>query len=187
MGIGELLLIACSLSMDAFAAAVCHGLAGGKITLGGACTAGLWFGGFQALMPLCGWFLGAQLAGYIEAASHWVALALLSLIGGNMIWEALQKEKKPEATHGNMLLPALATSIDALAMGVAFSMAAGDTLNIWAAALVIGLVAFIFSVAGVLAGSCRGARFLRGAKIAGGAILILIGVHIVLEHLHIIG
>ena len=176
MGIGELLLIACSLSMDAFAAAVCHGLAGGKITLGGACTAGLWFGGFQALMPLCGWFLGAQLAGYIEAASHWVALALLSLIGGNMIWEALQKEKKPEAT-----------SIDALAMGVAFSMAAGDTLNIWAAALVIGLVAFIFSVAGVLAGSCLGARFLRGAKIAGGAILILIGVHIVLEHLHIIG
>ncbi len=187
MGIGELLLIACSLAMDAFAVSVCKGLAMGKITPGGACKVGLWFGTFQGLMPLCGWLLGAQFIDYIEAYDHWIALGLLTLIGGNMILEAVRKEEEACAAPGGMLLPALATSIDALAMGVAFSMIAEDSLNIWAAVLVIGLITFILSVVGVLVGSYFGTRFLKGAKITGGTILILIGIKIVLEHLHIIG
>lgn len=185
MGIGELLLIACSLAMDAFAVSVCKGLSMGKITVGSACRAGLWFGVFQALMPLIGWLFGAQFIQYIEAYDHWIALGLLSLIGGNMILDALRKEESCSIPQG-MLLPAFATSIDALAMGVAFSMIAEGSLNIWSCVLVIGLVTFILSVAGVLIGSRFGSRFLRGAKIAGGIILILIGIKIVLEHLHIL-
>lgn len=181
------MLIACSLAMDAFAVSVCKGLAMGKITPGGACKVGLWFGTFQGLMPLCGWLLGAQFIDYIEAYDHWIALGLLTLIGGNMILEAVRKEKEACAAPGGMFLPALATSIDALAMGVAFSMIAEDSLNIWAAVLIIGLITFILSVVGVLVGSYLGTRFLRGAKITGGTVLILLGIKIVLEHLHIIG
>ena len=185
MGIGELLLIACSLAMDAFAVSVCRGLAMKKITVSGACTAGLWFGAFQALMPLIGWFLGAQFIDYIEAFDHWIAFGLLLLIGGNMIFDAIREGEQCDIPRG-MLLPALATSIDALAMGVAFSMIAQDSLNIWCAVLAIGLVTFMLCVAGVLIGSYFGTRFLRGAKISGGVVLILIGVKIVLDHLHIL-
>lgn len=184
MGIGELLLIAVSLAMDAFAVSVCKGLSMGKITVGNACRAGLWFGVFQALMPLIGWFLGAQFLHYIEAYDHWIACALLTLIGGNMILDAVREGESCTVPQG-MFLPALATSVDALAMGVAFSMIA-EECNIWGCVLVIGLVTFILSVAGVFIGSCFGNRFLRGAKITGGVVLILIGIKIVLEHLHIL-
>ncbi len=184
MGIGELLLIACSLAMDAFAVSVCRGLAMRSINVKSACTAGLWFGSFQALMPLIGWFLGAQFIDYIEAFDHWIAFGLLFLIGGNMILEGIREGDNCAVPQG-MLLPALATSIDALAMGVAFSMIAQDSLNIWSSVLVIGLITFILCVVGVLIGSYFGTRFLRGAKIAGGAVLVLIGGKIVLDHLHI--
>ncbi len=185
MGIGELLLIACSLAMDAFAVSVCRGLSMKRVSVRDACIAGLWFGLFQALMPLIGWFLGAQFIDYIEVFDHWIAFGLLLLIGGNMIFDAVREGEQCDVPKG-MLLPALATSIDALAMGVAFSMIGQDCLNIWGTVLAIGLVTFILCVAGVLIGSYFGTRFLRGAKIAGGIVLILIGAKIVLDHLHIL-
>ena len=189
MGFLELFLIGVGLSMDAFAVAICQGLSMTKIKWGHALTVGLYFGGFQALMPLLGWVLGSQLSGYIQQYDHWVAFILLLLIGGNMIREALSgEEDEAEDTaagggldHKKLFLMAIATSIDALAVGVSFSMVE-LAIPIGAAAALIGCTTFAISVGGVFVGHIFGARYKNRAEFVGGAILILIGVKILLEH-----
>lgn len=186
MGIGELLVLAVALSMDAFAVAVCKGLAMDRITWRRALTVGLWFGGFQAGMPLLGWMLGVQFQEYIVAVDHWIAFGLLSLIGGNMIRESLSKEEEEADASlavGAMLMLAVATSIDALAVGVTFAF-----LNVqvgWAVTL-IGVITFALSVIGVKIGNIFGACYKAKAEFAGGAVLILLGLKILLEHLGIL-
>ena len=182
------LLLGVGLSMDAFAVSVCKGLSVGSVKLRHMFCAGIWFGTFQALMPLIGYFLGASLHGYIEKIDHWVAFILLLLIGANMLREAFSKEKEDEKNAsfsiGTMLLLAIATSIDALAVGIALAMDSGT--NIWLNIGVIGLTTFLFSFAGIRIGSAVGNNFEKKAQIAGGVILILIGVKILLEHLGVI-
>ncbi len=187
MGIGELLLLAMGLSMDAFAVAVCKGLSMGKVTGKSVLTVGLWFGGFQALMPLVGFWVGQQFASAIESFDHWIAFALLVLIGANMIREALSK-KEEEAVPADlsartMFLMAVATSIDALAVGVSLSLA--GTVNIWAAVVLIGCVTFVLSGVGVKIGNLFGTRFEKKAEMVGGIILIFLGSKILLEHLNL--
>lgn len=193
MGFGELLLLAVGVSMDAFAVSICKGLAMKKATLGGMATVGGWFGGFQALMPLIGFFLGTLFAEAIEAVDHWVAFALLAIIGFNMLKEALEKkcecgccadEHNADLSVKTMFVMAVATSIDALAVGISLAMAGG--VNIWLSILLIGLTTFSFSAAGVKIGSIFGGAFEKNAQLAGGAILILLGVKILLEHLGVI-
>lgn len=189
MGILELFILAIGLSMDAFAVAVCKGLAMKKLRIGGALTVGLWFGGFQALMPLIGFFLGRQFAEYINAFDHWIAFALLALIGGNMIRESFSKEDDETCeceslSVASMLPMAIATSIDALAVGITFACLP-DT-NIWAAISFIGVITFTLSAIGVKLGNVFGAKHKSKAEFAGGAILILLGTKILLEHLGII-
>ena len=190
MGIGELLLLAVGVSMDAFAVSICKGLAMGKATLKGSMTCGLWFGGFQALMPTIGFFLGTLFAEAIEAVDHWVAFVLLAIIGINMLKEALEKEECCCCEEGNadlsvktMFIMAVATSIDALAVGISLAMA-GD-VNIWMAAIFIGICTCGFSAAGVQIGSIFGSRYKKKAEFAGGVILVLIGIRILLEHMGI--
>lgn len=187
MGRIELLLLAVGLSMDAFAVAVCKGLAMKKATVGKMAIVGLWFGFFQALMPTVGYLLGSSFADYITRIDHWIAFGLLLIIGANMIREAFSKgdEKEESADLGflTMLLLAVATSIDALAVGVTFAFI---DVNIWFAAPVIGLTTFILSFIGVKIGSIFGVKYKSRAELAGGIILILIGTHILLEHLGII-
>ena len=149
---------------------------------------GLWFGGFQALMPLIGYFLGAQFQEFVEAYDHWIAFGLLFLIGANMIREAVWGEKDDKEDNNSldfktMLLLAIATSIDALAVGVSFACI---QVNIWIAVLIIGVTTFLFSVLGVKIGNVFGSKFEKSAGIFGGIILILIGLKILLEHLGII-
>ena len=192
MGFGELMLLAVGVSMDAFAVSICKGLAMKKATLGGMATVGGWFGGFQALMPLIGFFLGTLFAAAIEAVDHWVAFGLLGIIGFNMLKEAFEKqdecccENEHNADLGakTMFIMAVATSIDALAVGISLAMAGG--VNIWLSVLLIGLTTFSFSAAGVKIGSLFGAAFEKKAQLAGGLILILLGVKILLEHLGVI-
>ena len=190
VGIGELLLLAVGVSMDAFAVSICKGLAMKKATLKASMTCGLWFGGFQALMPTVGFFLGTLFAAAIEAVDHWVAFILLALIGVNMLKEAFSKECDCCENHDadlsakTMFVMAVATSVDALAVGISLAMA-GD-VNIWLAALFIGLCTCGFSALGVKIGNVFGSRFEKKAQIAGGAILILLGTKILLEHLHIL-
>ena len=190
MGIGELFLLAVGVSMDAFAVSICKGLAMKKATLKASMTCGLWFGGFQALMPTVGFFLGTLFAAAIEAVDHWVAFILLALIGVNMLKEAFSKECDCCENHDadlsakTMFVMAVATSVDALAVGISLAMA-GD-VNIWLAALFIGLCTCGFSALGVKIGNVFGSRFEKNAQIAGGAILILLGTKILLEHLHIL-
>lgn len=189
MGFLELFLIGVGLSMDAFAVAICQGLSMTKIKWGHALTVGLYFGGFQALMPLLGWVLGSQFSGYIQQYDHWVAFILLLLIGGNMIREALSGEEDEaedaaadgRLDHKKLFLMAIATSIDALAVGVSFSMVE-LAIPIGAAAALIGCTTFAISVGGVFVGHIFGARYKNRAEFVGGAILILIGVKILLEH-----
>ena len=189
MRIFELILLGVGLSMDAFAVSICNGLAMEKVTLKKAGLVGLWFGGFQALMPLIGFFLGRQFAGAIAAFDHWVAFGLLGLIGINMIREALSPKEEDEATDDlsfkTMFLLAVATSIDALAVGVSLSLAGG--VNIWMAITIIGCTTFLLSAIGVKAGGVFGARFEKKAELAGGIILICLGLKILLEHLGIFG
>ena len=190
MGIGEVLLVAVSLSMDAFAVAVCKGLAMKSVTLRRAAAVGLWFGVFQALMPMLGFLLGDACIGYIEAYDHWIAFGLLLLIGANMIIDALRGEADAadaDVSPKKMIGPALATSIDALAVGVAFSAVGEGGLSIWVCAPLIGAVTFALSCAGVLLGGVFGKRFLKSAKLIGGVVLIGIGGKILLEHLGIFG
>ena len=190
MGIGALFFLAVGLSMDAFAVSVCKGLAMKKASWKAEATCGVWFGGFQALMPVIGFFLGALFAGAIEAFDHWVAFALLVLIGVNMLKEALEKgdscstEGRGDFSVKTMFVMAVATSIDALAVGISLAMA--GSVNIWLAAAFIGVCPFFLSAAGVKIGNVFGSRYERGAEIAGGVILILLGVKILLEHLGVL-
>ena len=192
MGFIELLLIGVGLSMDAFAVSICQGISMTKIKWGHALTVGLYFGGFQALMPFTGWMLGSQFAGRIQQYDHWVAFVLLVLIGGNMIREALsgEEDEAEDAAigagldHKKLFLMAIATSIDALAVGVTFAFL--DTA-ILPAIGIIGTTTFFISVAGVAVGCWFGAWYKKRAEITGGVILVLLGVKILLEHLGVIG
>ena len=191
MGIGELLLLAIGVSMDAFAVSICKGLAMKKATVKASLTCGLWFGGFQALMPTLGFFLGTLFAEAIQAIDHWVAFVLLAIIGINMLKEAFSKEEDCGCDEQNadlsvktMFIMAVATSIDALAVGISLAMA--GNVNIWMAALFIGICTCGFSAVGVKIGNVFGSRFEKKAQMAGGVILILLGVKILLEHLGIL-
>jgi len=187
MSLIELFLIAVGLSMDAFAVSVCKGLAMPKCTFKKAAIVGLWFGGFQALMPAIGYILGAQFQEAIASIDHWIAFVLLALIGGNMIHEALDNdEEEADASLDvkTMFLLAVATSIDALAIGITFAFL---KVNIIPAVCFIGIVTFIISFAGVKIGNVFGARYKNKAEIVGGIILILLGLKILLEHLGFLG
>ena len=192
MGFIELFLIGVGLSMDAFAVSICQGISMTKIKWGHALTVGLYFGGFQALMPFTGWMLGSQFAGRIQQYDHWVAFVLLVLIGGNMIREALsgEEDEAEDAAigagldHTKLCLMAIATSIDALAVGVTFAFL---DIAILPAIGIIGTTTFFISVAGVAVGCWFGARYKKRAEITGGVILVLLGVKILLEHLGVIG
>ena len=187
MGFAELLLLGVGLSMDAFAVSVCKGLAMKKATLKAELTCGVWFGGFQALMPLIGFYLGTLFAEAIQAFDHWVAFGLLALIGGNMLKEALGEEEEcpcDDLSVRTMFLMAVATSIDALAVGISLAMV-GD-VNIWAAVSLIGVTTFALSAVGVAVGNVFGSRYEKKAEMAGGIILILLGVKILLEHLGVL-
>ena len=187
MGLIELFLIAVGLSMDAFAVSVCKGLAMPKCTFKKVAIVGLWFGGFQALVPAIGYILGAQFQEAIASIDHWIAFVLLALIGGNMIHEALDNdEEEADASLDvkTMFLLAVATSIDALAIGITFAFL---KVNIIPAVCFIGIVTFIISFAGVKIGNVFGARYKNKAEIVGGVILILLGLKILLEHLGFLG
>lgn len=187
MGLIELFLIAVGLSMDAFAVSVCKGLAMPKCTFKKAAIVGLWFGGFQALMPAIGYVLGAQFQEAIASIDHWIAFVLLALIGGNMIHEALDNDEEEADASLDvkpMFLLAVATSIDALAIGITFAFL---KVNIIPAVCFIGIVTFIISFAGVKIGNVFGARYKNKAEIVGGIILILLGLKILLEHLGFLG
>ena len=186
MGFVELLLIAVGLSMDAFAVSICKGLSVKKVGPKHAVLAGLYFGGFQFLMPLIGYLLGFKFEHLITSVDHWIAFVLLALIGGNMIKDAFSKdEEKFSDDFGfkTMLLMAVATSIDALAVGITFAFLEVDIVP---AAALIGVTTFIFSAAGIYIGNAFGAKYKSKAELAGGVILILIGLKILLEHLGVI-
>lgn len=180
MGILELFIIAVGLSMDAFAVSVCKGLSLGRIEKKHMCIAGAWFGGFQALMPTIGYFLGSTFADLITRWDHWIAFVLLVIIGGNMIKEAFGDEEEVDAsmTVKSMFLLAIATSIDALAVGVTFAFL---KVNILIAVIFIGCITFVCSAAGVKIGSVFGTKYKSKAEIFGGIVLILIGLKILLE------
>lgn len=188
----EILLIGVGLSMDAFAVSICKGLGMTKVNRKQALTIGLYFGGFQALMPFIGYMLGIRFEKYITSIDHWIAFTLLGFIGGKMVYEAV-KEKDDDAVvekdlalnQGEMLLLAIATSIDALAVGIMFAFTY-DSLNIYWAIAIIGLTTFVLSIIGVIVGNFFGNKYKKKSEIAGGIILILIGVKILLEHLGII-
>ncbi len=169
--------------MDAFAVSICKGLASGKTGIRESSLEGIWFGGFQALMPMLGYILGSAFADYITAFDHWIAFVLLSFIGGNMIKEALSGEEEEVSNSfgvKTMFVMAVATSIDALAVGITFAFL---RVNIIAAASFIGCTTFVCSAIGVKIGSIFGTRYKSKAELAGGLILILLGLKILLEHL----
>lgn len=184
----SLVLTALALSMDAFAVSVCKGLALKKTKWKHALMVGAWFGGFQALMPLIGYFIGSQFRELVDAYTHWIAFGLLFLIGANMIREAVFEPAECSLETGlgpRVMLPmAIATSIDALAVGVSFSCM--DQMNIWGAVGLIGVITCLLSMAGVKIGSIFGAKFEKKAQILGGVILIALGARILLEHFGII-
>ncbi len=194
MGLAELVLLAVGLSMDAFAVSICKGLGMKKINLKVAVVLGLFFGGFQAGMPVIGWALGSQFMGIIGPIDHWIAFILLAFIGGKMLWEAFTEDEDEDEDEGDgkdaekidlgeYLILAIATSIDALAVGISF---AALSVDIMPAVSLIGITTFIFSVAGVAIGHTFGARYEKPATIVGGIVLILIGLKILLEHLGIL-
>ena len=186
MSLWELFVIAVGLSMDAFAVSICKGLSVQKVSLRHAACAGLWFGGFQALMPLLGWLLGVQFQAAIERFDHWIAFVLLAFLGINMIREAFnQEEECCDCSFGlrAMLPMAVATSIDALAVGVTFAFL---QVKIVPAISFIGVITFVLSALGVRLGAVFGERYQKAAQIFGGAILILMGLKILLEHLGIL-
>lgn len=186
MSLIELFILAVGLSMDAFAVSVCKGLSLGKIKAKHMCIAGAWFGGFQALMPLIGYFFGSFFAGMIEQYDHWVAFALLALIGGNMIKESFGKDEEVDSAMDvkSMLLLAIATSIDALAVGVTFAFL---QVQIVPAVSFIGVVTFVLSAIGVKIGSLFGTKYKSKAELVGGIVLVLIGIKILLEGIGVIG
>lgn len=176
--------IGIALSMDAFSVSICKGLATKKFSLKTAIICGLWFGGFQALMPVIGYFLGAQFEHLIVAIDHWIAFGLLLLIGANMIREAVKGEEADQAdsttAFKTMFMLAIATSIDALAVGVSFAFL---QVNIWISVFIIGVTTFFFSFGGVAIGNFFGSRYSKPAEITGGVILILLGTKILFEHI----
>lgn len=191
MDLLTLFTLAVGLSMDAFAVSVCKGLAMKKITIGKSVIVGLWFGGFQAGMPLLGYLLGIQFRDRITAIDHWIAFVLLCFIGINMLREALAEEKEEDSCQDgaslapkDMFLLAVATSIDALAVGITFAFL---DVSILPAVTFIGVVTFLLSGVGVKAGNLFGAKYESRAELAGGIILILLGTKILLEHLGILG
>ena len=186
MSLFSLFIIAVGLSMDAFAVSICKGLAMQKINLRKAGIVGLWFGGFQALMPFIGYLLGSQFEQYITAIDHWIAFVLLGLIGASMIKEALSKEEEcanDSLDCKTMFLLAVATSIDALAVGVTFAFL---QVEIVPAVSFIGIITFTLSVIGVKVGNIFGTRYKSKAELAGGMILVVMGIKILLEHLGIL-
>lgn len=182
----NLFLIAVGLSMDAFAVSVCKGLAMEKAPLKKAALAGIWFGSFQALMPLIGYLLGSRFEKYITSIDHWIAFILLALIGGNMIKEAFSKNEEETSStmyFKEMFLLAVATSIDALAVGITFAFL---RVNILSAVGLIGITTFTLSIVGVKVGNLFGSHYKSRAELAGGVLLILMGIKILLEHLGIL-
>ncbi len=184
MGLIELLVLAIGLSMDAFAVSICKGLATKKVKLKHMAITGLWFGGFQALMPLIGFFLGKSFEVYVKAVDHWIAVVLLGAIGINMIKESFSDDDdSADCDFGikTMFLVAVATSIDALAVGITFALL--PNVNIIAAVIFIGVITFMLSALGVRFGSIVGAKYKRWAERSGGAILVILGLKILIEHL----
>ena len=185
----ELFLIGIGLSMDAFAVSICKGLSMQKIDKKYTLCIGLFFGGFQALMPLTGYLLGSRFSGYIERFDHWIAFVLLALIGVNMIKESREEEEEEEKPYAGvnfkeLLILAVATSIDALAVGVSFAFLG---VHIAPAVTLIGCTTFVLTLVGVWVGNLFGSRYKSRAELTGGIILILIGVKILLEHLGVLG
>lgn len=186
MDITSIFLIAVGLSMDAFAVSISNGIILKKVTIRDALKTGLFFGGFQALMPTIGWFAGMTFSNYIKNIDHWIAFVLLAFIGGNMIYESLKSKKDDNSEDKDpnsikvLLLMSIATSIDALAVGVSFAMVG---TSIWEPALIIGSTTFVISAIGVFIGKKAGNLFKKKAEIFGGIILILIGSKMLIEHL----
>lgn len=190
MSLYELFILAVGLSMDAFSVAVCKGLSTQKLQKKHFLIVGAWFGGFQALMPTVGYFLGSAFKKYIDKYDHWIAFVLLALIGANMLREAFSKKEEEETndtsfSFKSMLVLAVATSIDALAVGVSFALL--PDVNITAAVLFIGVITFVLSAIGLKVGNVFGEKYKSKAEIVGGVILILIGLKILLEHLGVFG
>ena len=195
MGFVELFLIGVGLSMDACAVAICKGLAMKRVNYRHALVIALFFGGFQALMPLVGWALGTQFQQFIAPVDHWIAFVLLAFLGGKMLWEAFHDDDGPEGAETGaagapekldlreLVLMAVATSIDALAVGITFAFLQVDIVP---AVALIGATTFVLSFAGVVVGNQFGARFEKPATVVGGVVLVLIGVKILLEHLGVI-
>lgn len=187
MSLWELFIIAVGLSMDAFAVSICKGLSVGRVSPRHALTCGVWFGGFQALMPAIGWLLGTRFQTLITTVDHWIAFVLLCIIGGNMVRESFgdeEEEVSASFSPAAMLPLAVATSIDALAVGVTFAFL---NVNILWAVTFIGVITFILSSIGVKVGHVFGLRYKGKAEFAGGLILVLMGCKILLEHLGILG
>jgi putative Mn2+ efflux pump MntP len=188
MGLLEIVLIAVGLAMDAFAVSITLGLStkAKKPELREIIIPGLYFGFFQSLMPMAGYFAGVYFVDKIEILDHWIAFVLLGFIGGKMIKDSLSKEKREEKTGKNsfgfitMLVLAVATSIDALAVGITFAF---FRVNIYTAILITGMVTFFIAMGGVIIGSVFGTKFRSKAEFAGGAVLIIIGIKIVVEHI----
>ena len=188
MGITELVLLSVGLAMDAFSVSVCKGLSMRKLNVKGGLITALFFGVFQAVMPLAGYFLGSRFAGYITSVSHWVAFILLGVIGGKMIFEALSENSEVESGDyrldiSELFLLAVATSIDALAVGVVF---AAEEVRLMFSVVMIGVITFVLSFAGIVIGNRFGSRYEKKAEIAGGIILVLIGAKLLLEGLGIL-
>ena len=187
----QIVMVAVGLSMDAFAVALCKGLCMRRVNYAHALVIALFFGVFQGAMPLAGWFLGTQFAGYITPVDHWIAFALLVYIGGKMIWDAFHEhgdegtacDTQQRLDLKELTMMAVATSIDALAVGITFAFL---QVRIVPAVLAIGGITFALSFAGVLLGNRFGTRFQKKAEIAGGTVLIVIGVKILLEHLGVL-
>lgn len=184
MGVVEILMIAVGVSMDAFAVSICKGLSVRKLRPSYPLSAALWFGGFQALMPLIGYFLGVSFADLVATVDHWIAFILLGIIGGNMIKDSFAKDSAcsvdSDFSFKTMLAMAVATSVDALAVGVSFAFL---RVNIWLAVLLIGITTAAFSGVGIVVGNMFGCRFKSKAELAGGIILVAMGCKILLEHL----
>ena len=184
MGVAELIILAVGLAMDAFAVSICKGLAMKKTGIKECAIVGLWFGGFQAAMPLIGYFLGKAFEKYITSLDHWIAFILLGLIGAMMIKESFEKdEDEADASLSvkTMVVMAIATSIDALAIGISFGVL--PDVNITLAVALIGIITLALCMVGVKVGNVFGSKYKSKAELAGGIILILLGTKILLEHL----
>lgn len=183
MGIFELLIIAVGLSMDAFAVSICKGLSICRVRPKNICSVALWFGGFQALMPVLGYYLGVSFADFVSAVDHWIAFILLAIIGGKMLKDSFEKDEScevnPDFSFKTMFAMAVATSIDALAVGVSFAFL---KVNIWYAVLLIGIITGAFSAVGIYIGNLFGSKYKYKAEFVGGFILVAMGLKILLEH-----